>query len=169
MPVVARYQDKSWSQIPDQAGRVGNYPEASASALFVYALAKGVWMDYLPDSMLPNARRGYAAVLKTFIGRAPDGRLALKGTISVGGLGGIPYHDGSYDYYLSEPIGKNDLKGIGPFIMASVELRIADEPSRGRNNDGYAAGTHRADAQKCRGLCGRWHRYAQRNRAAQLY
>ena len=135
MPVVARYQDKKtgcWYQIPDQAGRAGNYPEASASAMFVYALAKGVRMGYLPDSLLANARRGYAGMLTTFIEQTPDGLLALNGTVSVGGLGGSPYRDGSYDYYLSEPIRKNDLKGIGPFIMASVELEIADELSVGR-------------------------------------
>ena len=135
MPVVARYQDARtgcWYQIPDQAGRTGNYPEASASCMFVYALAKGVRMCYLPDSLLANARRGYAGILKTFIEPQADGTLTLNGTVSVGGLGGSPYRDGSYDYYLSEPIKKNDLKGVGPFIMASVEMEIADELTVGR-------------------------------------
>lgn len=135
MPVVARYQDARtgcWYQIPDQAGRTGNYPEASASCMFVYALAKGVRMGYLPDSLLTNARRGYAGILKTFVEPQVDGSLTLNGTVSVGGLGGHPYRDGSYEYYLSEPIRKNDLKGIGPFILASVEMEIADERAVGR-------------------------------------
>jgi len=135
MPIVVRYQDKAtgcWYQIPDQASRKGNYPEASASCMFVYALAKGVRMGYLPAPLLDNARRGYAGIQKTFIETDANGLPHLNGTVSVGGLGGNPYRDGSYAYYLSEPIKKNDLKGVGPFIMASIEMEIANEPAVGR-------------------------------------
>ena len=140
MPVVAQAQDPKtgcWYQIPNQVSRNGNYPEASASCMFVYALAKGVRMGYLPDSLLANARRGYAGILKTFVKPNADGTLSLNGTVSVGGLGGTgtpdrPYRDGSYAYYLSEPIRKNDLKGVGPFIMASVEMEITNELAAGR-------------------------------------
>jgi unsaturated rhamnogalacturonyl hydrolase len=52
--------------------------------------------------------------------------------VSVGGLGGTPYRDGTYEYYLSEPIRKNDLKGIGPFIFASIEMEIAAENAVGK-------------------------------------
>ncbi|WP_369822691.1 glycoside hydrolase family 88 protein [Spirosoma sp. 209] len=138
MPIVVRYQDKAtgcWYQIPDQASRKGNYPEASASCMFVYALAKGVRMGYLPATLLDNARRGYAGILKTFVETGTNGLPHLNGTVSVGGLGGNPYRDGSYEYYLSEPIKKNDLKGVGPFIMASVEMEIADEPAVGRGRN----------------------------------
>ena len=51
----------------------------------------------------------------------------LEKTVLVGGLGGNPYRDGSYEYYLSEPLRQDDLKGVGPFIMASVEMEIADD------------------------------------------
>lgn len=140
MPVVARYQDGPsgcWFQILDQAGRKGNYPEASASCMFVYALAKGVRLGYLPEPFRTNAKRGYAGILDQFIETSPDGLIHLNGTVSVGGLGGTgtldrPYRDSSYEYYLSEPIKKNDLKGVGPFIMASVEMEIADEPAVGK-------------------------------------
>jgi unsaturated rhamnogalacturonyl hydrolase len=135
MPAVVRYQDKNtgcWYQIVDQGSRKGNYPEASASCMFVYALAKGVRMGYLPEAMQAPAKRGYDGILKTFVEPVPGGNLALNGTVSVGGLGGTPYRDGSYDYYLSEPIRKNDLKGVGPFIMASVEMEMADERTLGR-------------------------------------
>lgn len=136
MPAVIRYQDKKsgcWYQIVDQGSRKGNYPEASASCMFVYALAKGVRMGYLPEALQANAKRGYDGILKTFVEQVPGGSLALNGTVSVGGLGGTPYRDGSYDYYLSEPIRKNDLKGVGPFIMASVEMEMAEERKLGRN------------------------------------
>lgn len=135
MPAVVKYQDKAsgcWYQILDQSGRKGNYPEASASCMFVYALAKGVRLGYLPQTMRANAKRGYDGILKTFVKTRPDGTIDLDGTVSVGGLGGNPYRSGSYAYYLSEPIKINDLKGVGPFIMASVEMEMADERSTGR-------------------------------------
>ncbi|GAB3570329.1 hypothetical protein GCM10027578_26450 [Spirosoma luteolum] len=136
MPVLLRYQDPKtgvWYQMLDQGTRAGNYVEASASAMFVYALAKGVRMGYLPAPMLAAARRGYAGMLKSFIETdAKTGLPSLNGTVSVGGLGGNPYRDGSYEYYLSEPIRLNDLKGVGPFILASVELEIADENAVGQ-------------------------------------
>nr|WP_186737276.1 glycoside hydrolase family 88 protein [Spirosoma utsteinense] len=135
MPAVVRYQDKTsgcWYQIVDQGSRKGNYLEASASCMFVYALAKGVRLGYLPETMQANAKRGYDGILKTFVETTPEGTLNLNGTVSVGGLGGTPYRDGSYAYYLSEPIRKNDLKGVGPFIMASVEMEMAGERKLGR-------------------------------------
>jgi unsaturated rhamnogalacturonyl hydrolase len=35
--------------------------------------------------------------------------------------------DGSFDYYVGEPIVTNDLKGIGPFILAGIELQQLPE------------------------------------------
>lgn len=134
-PVLTKYQDAktgTWFQIVDQGSRKGNYPEASASCMYVYALAKGARMGYLDKSALATAQKGYQGILKTFIETDASGQVNLNGTVSVGGLGGEPYRDGSYDYYLSEPIRKNDLKGVGPFIMASVEMEIAPELGVGR-------------------------------------
>lgn len=134
-PVLTKYQDPKtgcWFQIVDQGSRKGNYPEASASCMYVYALAKGSRMGYLDKSALAAARKGYQGILKTFVETDANGQVNLNGTVSVGGLGGQPYRDGSYDYYLSEPIRKNDLKGVGPFIMASVEMEIAPELGVGR-------------------------------------
>jgi len=134
-PVLAKYQDKNsgvWYQIMDQGTRKGNYLEASASNMFVYALAKGARLGYIPASYAAVAKKGYEGVLKTFIEKEKNGTISLNKTVSVGGLGGTPYRDGSYEYYLSEPIRKNDLKGVGPFIMASVEMEIASENTVGK-------------------------------------
>lgn len=134
-PVLAKYQDKNsgvWYQIMDQGTRQGNYLEASASCMFVYALAKGSRLGYLPANYTAVAKKGYEGILKTFVEKEKDGTLSLNKTVSVGGLGGNPYRDGSYEYYLSEPIRKNDLKGVGPFIMASVEMEIASENAVGK-------------------------------------
>ncbi|RZJ89045.1 MAG: glycoside hydrolase family 88 protein, partial [Hymenobacter sp.] len=124
-PVLARYQDPAtggWYQVMDQGSRTGNYIETSASCMFVYALAKGVRLGYLPKKYAQVARKGYAGLVKRCVQTEPDGTLALTGTVGVGGLGGTPYRDGSYAYYLSEPLKKNDFKGVGPFIMASLEM-----------------------------------------------
>jgi unsaturated rhamnogalacturonyl hydrolase len=152
-PVLARYQDKQsglWYQIVDQGPRQGNYFEASASCMFVYALAKGSRMGYIPAGYLNNARKGYDGILQKFIEEEANGTISLNGTVSVGGLGGTPYRDGSYEYYLSEPIRKNDLKGLGPFIFASVEMEIAAENAVGRNKtvalDNYFNREHRKNA-----------------------
>lgn len=134
-PGLVKYQDAKsgvWYQMTTQSTRKGNYFEASASCMFVYALAKGVRMGYLPQTYLPAAQKGYAGILKEFVEEGPNGTLNLNKTVSVGGLGGTPYRDGSYEYYLSEPIRKNDLKGVGPFIFASVEMEIAAENSLGK-------------------------------------
>ncbi|MCF2444517.1 glycoside hydrolase family 88 protein [Dyadobacter sp. CY345] len=134
-PVLAKYQDKNsgvWYQIMDQGTRKGNYLEASASCMFVYALAKGSRLGYIPATYAVAAKKGYEGILKTFIEKEKDGTISLNKTVSVGGLGGTPYRDGSYEYYLSEPIRKNDYKGVGPFIMASVEMEIASENTVGK-------------------------------------
>ena len=134
-PVLARYQDPvsgCWWQIVDKGGKKGNYLEASFSSMCVYALAKGVRMGYLDKKYLITAKKGYAGILKNFISTDTNGKIHLEKTVSVGGLGGTPYRDGSYDYYLSEPTRQDDLKGIGPFIMAGVEMEITAENSIGK-------------------------------------
>lgn len=134
-PVLVKYQDTQsgvWYQMTSQGNRAGNYFEASGSCMFVYALAKGVRMGYLPETFLASAQKGYAGLLKEFVEQETNGTLSLNKTVSVGGLGGNPYRDGSYEYYLSEPIRKNDLKGVGPFIFASIEMEIAAENSIGK-------------------------------------
>ncbi|MBR7209628.1 glycoside hydrolase family 88 protein [Microvirga sp. STS02] len=134
-PALAKYQDPktgTWSLVMAQEGRKGNYAEASGSSMFVYALAKGVRMGYLDKKYAEVAKKGYDGLLKTFVETEPTGALAFNGTVSVGGLGGKPYRDGSFEYYLTEPLRKNDLKGVGPFILASTEMEIAAEDKIGQ-------------------------------------
>ena len=134
-PALVKYQDAKtgvWYQMTTQGTRKGNYFEASGSCMFVYALAKGVRQGYLDAKYLTAAKKGYAGILKEFVEKEKDGTISLNKTVSVGGLGGNPYRDGSYEYYLSEPIRKNDLKGVGPFIFASIEMEIANENALGK-------------------------------------
>lgn len=135
MPAAVKYQDPKsggWYQVTDRGGEKGNYVEASGTGMFVYALAKGVRLGYLNPALLDAAKKGYAGMLKNFISTDASGGIHLEKTVLVSGLGGTPYRDGSYDYYLSEPLRQDDLKGVGPFIMASVEMEIAAENAVGK-------------------------------------
>ena len=125
---IAKYQDKKtgvWYDIIDLPAREKNYLESSASAMFVYALAKGVRQGNLPEKYLQTVNKGWAGIQKEFIKETADGNLDWHGTVSVSGLGGKPYRDGSFDYYMSEKIRINDAKGLGPAVMAAVEMEIS--------------------------------------------
>lgn len=121
---IARFQDKDglWWQIIDMPGKEKNYHESSCAAMFVYTLAKGVRQGNLPDKFLVPAQKGWAGIKKEFIRETADGALDWEGTVSVAGLGGDPYRDGSYDYYMSEKLRTNDPKGLGAAVLAAVEM-----------------------------------------------
>lgn len=122
---IACYQDEPtgvWYQVVDQARREGNYLESSASCMFVYALAKGFRRGYLDERFLAVARKGYEGILEQFIEVDEAGWVHIHQACSVAGLGGDPYRDGSFEYYISEPVRSNDPKAVGPFILASLEL-----------------------------------------------
>jgi len=122
---IARVQDRAtgvWWQVLDQPERPGNYRESSASSMFVYALSKAVrsgWLDKAVYSKV--ASRGYLGLLQEFIAFDANGHLNLKNVCKVAGLGGNPYRDGSYAYYTSTDVVKNDAKGVGAFLLAAVE------------------------------------------------
>jgi unsaturated rhamnogalacturonyl hydrolase len=111
-----------WSQILDQEDREGNYWEASASCMFVYAIARGVQGGYLDSRYLKVAQKGYAGIIEHLIEEDEQELVSLNGICSVAGLGGDPYRDGSFGYYIGEKVVSNEDKGIGAFILASVEM-----------------------------------------------
>ncbi|MFN8243042.1 MAG: glycoside hydrolase family 88 protein [Ferruginibacter sp.] len=121
-----------WYDILDMPARTGNYKEASASCMFVYTIAKAVRKGYIPASYQQYAQRAYKGILKEFVETDGNGQTNLKGTVSVSGLGGNPYRDGSFEYYTGEPVVVNDPKGIGAFILASVEMEMAALPKPGQ-------------------------------------
>jgi unsaturated rhamnogalacturonyl hydrolase len=127
---IVKVQDKPsgvWWQVLNMGDRKGNYLEASASSMFTYALAKGVRLGYLPASFKAAAQRGYDGILKTFISTDDAGLTHLNRVCQVAGLGGDPYRDGSFEYYIGEPIITDDPKGIGAFLQAAAEMEIADK------------------------------------------
>lgn len=135
VPAIVRYQDPAtgcWYQVLDKGDSTGNYLESSASCMFVYSIAKGVRKGYLDRHYEAVARKGYRGILAQFVHTTPGGQLALSGTCAVAGLGGKPYRDGSYQYYVSQRPVTDDAKGVGAFILAASEMQIADSLARGR-------------------------------------
>lgn len=132
---VVKVQDKQsglWYDIVDLPKREKNYKEASASCMLVYTMAKAVRNGYIPASYMPYAKKGYDGIVKEFIEVDANGQTNLKGTVNVSGLGGKPYRDGSFDYYMSEKVVVNDPKGMGAFILASTEMEMAALPKPGK-------------------------------------
>ncbi|MFG6685819.1 glycoside hydrolase family 105 protein [Mariniflexile sp. HNIBRBA6329] len=121
---VTNVQDESglWWQVLDQGNREGNYLEATGTSMFTYTFAKGVRKGYLPEKYLDVANKAYNALIKDLVSVEENGVVNLNQCCAVAGLGGNPYRDGSYEYYINETIRSNDPKGTGPFIMASLEL-----------------------------------------------
>jgi unsaturated rhamnogalacturonyl hydrolase len=151
---IEKYQERQdglWFQVLDKGGWKGNYVEASASAMFVYSLAKAVRLGFLPESYMKVAQKGWAGIRKEFVEEAAGGGVNFKGTVSVAGLGGNPYRDGSYVYYLSEPVVTNDAKGVGAFLMAASEMEAAASRTTAANSkrvvlDYYFNNEYRKDA-----------------------
>jgi unsaturated rhamnogalacturonyl hydrolase len=127
MVAVSEVQDEStglWRQVLDQGNREGNYLEASASAMFTYAMFKGARMNYLEKDFAARAEKAFNGMIQHFVKIDAQDGVTLGNICSVAGLGGKPYRDGSYQYYVGEKIAANDLKGLTPFIMASVEREM---------------------------------------------
>ncbi|RZL32741.1 MAG: glycoside hydrolase family 88 protein, partial [Pedobacter sp.] len=123
-----------WYDILDKPQGKGNYFESSASSMFVYTFAKAVRKGWLPASYFVVADKGYKGIKTEFIEQAGPGKVNLKGTVTVSGLGGKPYRDGSYEYYMKEKVITNDAKGIGSFILAANEMELAalPKPAKGK-------------------------------------
>ena len=111
-----------WYQVPDKGEQEGNYLESTCCAMYCYAMAKGVRIGVLPESYKTKAQQVMEGLKAHKIVREQDGTLSLIDCCAVAGLGGNPYRDGTYDYYIHERIRANDPKGVAPLILACIEL-----------------------------------------------
>jgi len=127
---VARVQDPvsgMWWQILDQPNRAGNYLETSASSMFTYAIAKAARRGYIDPTYRQIAQRAFDGILRQAVSVGTDGLVTIGGINQVAGLGGSPradgaVRDGTFRYYVTEPVVSDDFKGVGPFILAAHEL-----------------------------------------------
>ena len=125
---ILLYQDKEskmfW-QVPNFPGKEGNYLETSGSSMIAYAILKGVRLKALPERYRQIGIDIFNGICNKYLSVKPDGDLNLGGICLVAGLGPDKNRrrDGSYEYYISEPIVENDAKGVGPLIMAYTEMK----------------------------------------------
>ncbi|WP_018479493.1 glycoside hydrolase family 88/105 protein [Pontibacter roseus] len=122
---LVRYQDKDtglWWQVVDMGGKAGNYREGSASSMFTYFLVKAAKNGHIDQKYMQTAQKGYEGILNNLIQENPDGTISITNVCAVAGLGGTPYRDGTYEYYINEERRNDDPKAVAPFIMASLEF-----------------------------------------------
>jgi unsaturated rhamnogalacturonyl hydrolase len=121
---LVKFQDPSglWYQVTDKGGNEGNYLESSGSSMFAYAMAKGANKGYLPKKFKTIANKAFDGLTTQLIKTDPDGQIHITQACAVAGLGGNPYRDGSYSYYVNERKKDNDPKATGSFILAALEL-----------------------------------------------
>ena len=125
---IDRYADPDtglfW-QVPDQGGREGNYLETSGSAMVAYATLKGARLGFLGKEYAAKGQKTFNGIVEKYLTFTENGELDLGGICLVAGLGPETNRrrDGSYEYYISEPVVKNDAKGVAPFVLAYTEIK----------------------------------------------
>ena len=124
---VSKYADEStgmYWQVVDQPGREGNYLESSGSAMIAYAMLKGVRLGVLPKAYAVQGKKTFDGLVNTCM-TFQDGQLCLDHICLVAGLGpeNNRRRDGSYAYYISEPVVQNDAKGVAPFLLCYTEVK----------------------------------------------
>lgn len=128
---VIQYQDKKtgvWYDVLDVKDP-RNYLESTASCMFAYCLLKAARLGYVGNECREAGIRAYNGIINNFVRQDEDGTISLAEGVSVSGLGPekSPNRDGSFEYYISEPIRDNDAKGVGPFLWASLEFENISE------------------------------------------
>ncbi|MGQ9620701.1 MAG: glycoside hydrolase family 88/105 protein [Bacteroidales bacterium] len=111
-----------WYQVLNMGGRKGNYLEASGSAMYIYVFAKGARRGYLDKKFRQIADDAFGDLIRELVTVDEKGIITLHNVCGGCGLGGNPYRDGSYEYYINEKRYDNDTKGVAPFILAAIEL-----------------------------------------------
>lgn len=123
---MIRYQDEEsgmWYQVVNFGGMDKNYLETSGSSIMAYAILKGVRLGVLPEEYRKYGEKAFDGVTKEKLNVDENGELHMDGICLVAGLGGDSRRPGTYDYYMSEPVVKDDAKGVGPYLLAYTEIR----------------------------------------------
>jgi len=126
--LAARSTEGVWYQIADMHDAPGNYLEASGSSMFIYMMAKAINKGYLDANYADTVLDAYVSLVREFVVVETDDSISLNNVCRVAGLGFG--RDGSYRYYMSEPVVSNDPKGVAPFIMAGIQVSkmLASQP-----------------------------------------
>lgn len=117
------YQDAAtgmWFQVVNRGGIKPNYLETSGSAIFAYAIMKSIRLGLLDSSYYAYGKKAFDGICKKYLSEK-DGVLQLGGICLVAGLGNKQMREGTFDYYMREPVVQNDAKGVAPLILAYIE------------------------------------------------
>ena len=116
-----------WYQLPALGGKEPNYLETSGSAIMAYSLLKGVRLGFLPENYRVYGLKAFRGICNAYL-KEKNRQLSLGGICLVAGLGPAdnPRRDGSFAYYMSEPVVEDDAKGVGPLLLAYTEMRRLD-------------------------------------------
>lgn len=126
------YQDEEsgmWYQVVNRGGIMPNYLETSGSAIFAYAIMKSVRLGFLEDSYFTYGQKAFDGICGKYLSEK-DGELQLDGICLVAGLGNAEMREGTFDYYMREPIVKNEAKGVAPLILAYIETLFRERQSQ---------------------------------------
>jgi unsaturated rhamnogalacturonyl hydrolase len=122
---IIKFQDAKtgvWWQVTDKANKEKNYLESSATAMFVFSLAKAMRLKYIPQTFTDPLKKAYYGMIKQFVTKDDAAKYHYIRAVAGAGLGGTPYRNGTYEYYVNEPKRDDDLKAIGPFMQACIEM-----------------------------------------------
>jgi len=127
MESLSAYADPKtgmYLQVVDQPGREGNYPETSGSAMIACAMLKGARLGALDETFRERGRKTFNGIAERYL-KIQDGMIGLENICLVAGLGPEDNRrrDGSYEYYISEPVVSDDAKGAAPFVLCYTEIR----------------------------------------------
>ncbi|MBS5063270.1 MAG: glycoside hydrolase family 88 protein [Hungatella hathewayi] len=118
------YQDQEsgmWYQVVNRGGIAPNYLETSGSAIFAYAIMKSVRLGFLDETYFAYGKKAFDGICEKYLSEK-NGELQLDGICLVAGLGNREMREGTFDYYMREPIVKNEAKGVAPLILAYIEI-----------------------------------------------
>ncbi|GAB6122921.1 glycoside hydrolase family 88/105 protein [Dysgonomonas termitidis] len=131
---IVRWQDDKtgvWYQVTNMGDREGNYLESSGSAMFVTFLYSAINKGYISPDYKVAADKGFSGLIKEFVKKEDDGTYSITNCCAVAGLGGEKtYRDGSFEYYIGEPVILNDPKSVAPFIWAAIEHEKSENKTK---------------------------------------
>lgn len=125
---ISQYADAEtgmYYQVVDQGAREGNYLETSGSSMIAYAMMKGARLGVIDEKYAAMGKRTFDGICEKYLSVNDNGELNLGGICLVAGLGPEKdrRRDGSYEYYVSEPVVENDAKGVAPFVLCYTEVK----------------------------------------------
>jgi unsaturated rhamnogalacturonyl hydrolase len=125
---ISQYADPEtgmYYQVVDCGGREGNYLETSGSSMIAYAMLKGARLGVLDGKYAEYGRKTFDGICRRYLKISDSGELNLGGICLMAGLGpeDNPVRNGTFEYYISEPVVENDAKGVAPFLLCYTEVR----------------------------------------------